>query len=164
MALQFLLTSIGNYRLHINALTLLVGRTSILLRTVRPYVRTSIRPWSDSMQPQTKKWYLLGSMRHSWRYDFQGHLRSGQGHVRLKVSKMTIFKIYLLRHFSTDQKNSNGFLSLSLFFYCFLFYCHDLLSLVCHMGLVAWNKRDWLIDTSGFNLTTQSDNTHMACC
>ena len=28
----------------------------------------------------------------------------GQGHVRLKVSKMTIFKMYLLRHFSTDQK------------------------------------------------------------
>jgi len=33
----------------------------------------------------------------------------GQGHVILKVSKMTIFKIYILRHFSTDQKNSNGF-------------------------------------------------------
>jgi len=32
-----------------------------------------------------------------------------QGHVRLKVSKMTIFKFYLLRHFSTDQKNSSGF-------------------------------------------------------
>jgi len=29
--------------------------------------------------------------------------------VRLKVSKMTIFKIYLLHHFSTNQKNSNGF-------------------------------------------------------
>jgi len=28
----------------------------------------------------------------------------GQSHVRLKVSKMTIFKIYLLRHFSTYQK------------------------------------------------------------
>jgi len=28
----------------------------------------------------------------------------GQGHVRLQVSKMTIFKIYLLRHFSTNQK------------------------------------------------------------
>jgi len=40
---------------------------------------------------------------------FQGHSRSGQGHVRFKVSKMTIFKIYLLRHFSTDQKNSDGF-------------------------------------------------------
>jgi len=35
--------------------------------------------------------------------------RQGQGHVRLKVSKMTIFKIYLLRHFSTVQKNSNSF-------------------------------------------------------
>jgi len=33
----------------------------------------------------------------------------GQGHVRLKVSKMTIFKFYLLRHFSTNQKSSNGF-------------------------------------------------------
>ena len=33
----------------------------------------------------------------------------GQGHVRLKVSKMTIFKIYLLHHFSTNQKISNGF-------------------------------------------------------
>jgi len=33
----------------------------------------------------------------------------GQGHVRLKVPKMTIFKFYLLRHFSTNQKNSNGF-------------------------------------------------------
>ena len=41
-------------------------------------------------------------MRHSRRYDFQGHPSSG--HVRLKVSKM-IFKIYLLRHFSTDKKN-----------------------------------------------------------
>jgi len=30
----------------------------------------------------------------------------GQGHVRLKVSKMMIFKIYLLRHFSTNQKNT----------------------------------------------------------
>ena len=43
-------------------------------------------------------------MRHSRRYDFQGHPRSGQGHVRLKVSKMTIFKIYLLRHFLTSKK------------------------------------------------------------
>jgi len=33
----------------------------------------------------------------------------GQGHVRLKVSKMTIFQIYLLCHFSTNQKNSNNF-------------------------------------------------------
>ena len=30
--------------------------------------------------------------------------RLGQGHVRLQVSKMTIFKIYLLCHFSTNQK------------------------------------------------------------
>jgi len=28
----------------------------------------------------------------------------GQGHVRLKVSKMTIFKFYLIRHFSTNPK------------------------------------------------------------
>jgi len=28
----------------------------------------------------------------------------GQGHVRLKVSKMTIFKFYFLCHFSTNQK------------------------------------------------------------
>ena len=33
----------------------------------------------------------------------------GQGHVRLKVIKMTIFKIYFLRHFSSNQKNSNSF-------------------------------------------------------
>jgi len=36
----------------------------------------------------------------------------GQGHVRLKVSKMTIFKIYLLCHFSTDQKKFKRFLIL----------------------------------------------------
>jgi len=30
----------------------------------------------------------------------------GQGHVRLKVLKMTIFKFYL-RHFSTNHKNRN---------------------------------------------------------
>jgi len=36
----------------------------------------------------------------------------GQGHVRLKVSKMTIFKICLLRHFSTDQKKIQRFLIL----------------------------------------------------
>ena len=28
----------------------------------------------------------------------------GQGYVKLKVSKMTIFKIYFFRHFSTNQK------------------------------------------------------------
>jgi len=36
----------------------------------------------------------------------------GQSHVRLKVSKMTILKIYLLRHFSTDQKKFQPFLIL----------------------------------------------------
>ena len=36
----------------------------------------------------------------------------GQGHVRLKFSKMTIFKIYLLRHFSTNQKKFKRFLIL----------------------------------------------------
>jgi len=48
-------------------------------------------------------------MRHSRRYDFQVQ---GQGHVRLKISKMTIFKIYILRHFSTDQKKFQRFLIL----------------------------------------------------
>jgi len=33
----------------------------------------------------------------------------GQGHVRLNVSKMTIFKIYLSAIFQPIQKNSNGF-------------------------------------------------------
>jgi len=47
--------------------------------SVRPYVRPSVyvRPQWNTMQPQTKQWYLLGSMRHSQTYDFQGHPRSG---------------------------------------------------------------------------------------
>jgi len=35
------------------------------------------------MQPQTKQWSLLRSMRHSRRYDFQGHPRSGSRYVGL---------------------------------------------------------------------------------
>jgi len=48
-------------------------------------------------------------MRHSRTMTFKVIRGQGQGHVRLKVSKITIFKFYLLRHFSTNQKNSNGF-------------------------------------------------------
>ena len=62
------------------------------------------RPQSNSLQPQTKWWYLLGSMRHTRRYDFQGIRGEGQGHVRLKVSKMTIFKIYPSAIFQPIQK------------------------------------------------------------
>jgi len=36
----------------------------------------------------------------------------GQGHMRFKVSKMTIFKFYLLRHFSTNEKKFQRFLTL----------------------------------------------------
>ena len=77
--------------------------------SVCPYVRPYIHPQWNTMQPQTKYWYLLTSIRHSRRYNFQGHPRSGSSHVRLKVSKMTIFKVYLLCHFSTNQINSSGF-------------------------------------------------------
>jgi len=34
----------------------------------------------------------------------------GQGHMRIKVSKMMIFKIYLLCRFSTSQKKFQWFL------------------------------------------------------
>jgi len=43
-------------------------------------------------------------MRHSDNRTFEVIRGQGQGHVRLEVSKMVIFKIYLLRHFSTIKK------------------------------------------------------------
>ena len=48
-----------------------------LINPVKMSVRPYVRPQSNSTQPQTKWWNLLGSTRHSRPYDFQGHPRSG---------------------------------------------------------------------------------------
>jgi len=37
------------------------------MSVIRTYVH------NETVQPQTKQWYLLRSMSHSRRYDFQGH-------------------------------------------------------------------------------------------
>ena len=67
------------------------------------------KPGSKSWFWGSPPWYFY------FRFHFYGH-RDGrfclifartaqrQGHVRLKVSKTKIFKIYLLRHFSINQK------------------------------------------------------------
>jgi len=62
-------------------------------------VRSSVRPYVHKLNAATNHDDVT----------FKVIRCQGQGHVRRKVSKMTIFKFYLLRHFSTNQKNFNGF-------------------------------------------------------
>jgi len=87
---------------------------------VRPYVHMSVCTYLRlSVYPYVHNHTQCSHKPNSGicegRWDIHDHMTfkvirgQGQGHMRLKVSKMTIFKFYLLRHFSTNQKNSNGF-------------------------------------------------------
>jgi len=74
-------------------------------RSVRTSVRPSVRTSAMKLNVATNQIVVFVRVDETFKV-IQGQ---GQCQVRLKVSNMTIFKIYLLRHFSTDQKNSNGF-------------------------------------------------------
>jgi len=76
--------------------------------SVRPYVRTYIRTYVGTstikLNAATNQIVVFVNVDETFT-TFKVIRGQGQGHVRLKVSKITIFKFYLLRHFSTNQKN-----------------------------------------------------------
>ena len=78
--------------------------------SVRLYVCTSVHTSTIKLNAATNQIVVFVKVDES--FTFKVIRGQGQGHVRVKFSKMTIFEIYLLRHFSTDQKKFQRFLIL----------------------------------------------------